>query len=158
MGDGVAAAQRQHLVEIFQRLFVALERVKNDAVIRQHVRRARLRLQRGGDQAERFRRLALLVAKHAAQMQRIEMLGSAARAARRAARLDEAPLAVQGQRLLDATRRIQAVASGQVWSGWRQPEGRRGKSHERDTGLRGSSLAVNLDIDPARSAKMVNQR
>ena len=74
MGHGVVAAHRQHLVEIFQRLVVALERVEDHAVVRQHVRRARLRLQRGGDQPQGFRRAALLVVEHAAQMQCVEML------------------------------------------------------------------------------------
>ena len=109
MGDGIVAALRQYFVEIFQRLFMALERVEDDAVIRQHVRRARLRFQRGRNQTERFRRVALLVAEHATQMQGVEMLrvGGQRRAVERV-RLDEAPLAVQGQRLLDATRRIRA--------------------------------------------------
>ena len=96
MGDGVVAAQRQHFVEIFQRLLMALERVEDHAVIRQHVRRARLRFQRGSDQPQGFRRAALLVAEHAAQVQCVEMLrvGGKHGAVERVG-LDEASLLVQ---------------------------------------------------------------
>jgi hypothetical protein len=70
--------------------------------------------------------LALLVAEHAAQMQGVDMLrlGGKSGAIKRV-RLDEAPLLVQGQRLLDATRRIRARGGvlGHIFkSAWLQAE------------------------------------
>src|SRR4029077_19933658 len=54
-----------------------------------------------------------LVAEHAAQMQRVDMLRvGGKRGAVERVSLDEAPLLVQRQRLLDAARRIRARGGG----------------------------------------------
>ena len=60
---------------------MALERIQNDAVIGKGFDRARFGFERRRDQAQAFHRLPLLMAKHAAQMQRVEIAGIAGREA-----------------------------------------------------------------------------
>jgi hypothetical protein len=103
---GVAGAHRQCFVEAFQRLLVALQRVENDAVIGQHIRRSRPDFQRRGDQPQSFGRAALLVLEHAAEMERVEILGIGAQdAVVDLLRLAQPPLPMQGKCLLNETRR-----------------------------------------------------
>ena len=65
---------RQRLVDAGERLIVALERVQDQGKIGQRVGRARMELERGGDQAVGLARFTALVIEHAEQMQRVEIV------------------------------------------------------------------------------------
>ncbi len=52
VSGGVPGPHRQHLLKGGKRFLVAFERVKNDAVVGERVRRSGSRLERGGNQAQ----------------------------------------------------------------------------------------------------------
>ena len=66
----------QRLVDAGERLIVALECVQHQRKIGQRIGRARLELERGGNQAVGLARFAALVIEHAEQVQRVEMFRS----------------------------------------------------------------------------------
>jgi hypothetical protein len=85
---------------------VALQRVENDTVIGQHIRRSRPDFQRGRDQPQGLGRAALLMLEHASKMERIEIDGIGADDGfADLPRLVQSPLLMQGKRLLNGRRR-----------------------------------------------------
>ncbi len=69
MHGSACGVVRQDIVKCDERVPVALERIEDHSIIGQSVGRSGLRPQRGGDQAQTFNRTALLVLKHATEMQ-----------------------------------------------------------------------------------------
>jgi hypothetical protein len=101
----IPGPHRQRLVEAGKRFLVALESVKNDAVVGQHIGRRRPHLQRGRNQPQGVGRAALLMLEHAAEMERIEIdrIGIE-NSVVDLPRLGQPPLPMQGERLLDGRR------------------------------------------------------
>ena len=89
---------------------MAFQCAEDDAVIGEDIGRSRLFPQRRGNQAQRFRGAALLVAEHAGEMQRIKMLGIFGEDdVVEPLSLAEPALLMQRQRLLDRRHSRQAV-------------------------------------------------
>ena len=92
----------QSLVDAGERLVVALERVQDEGKIGQRIGRARVELERGGNQAVGLARLAALVIEHAEQVQRVEVVPIVLEhAAVDLLRLVQPALPVQADRVLD---------------------------------------------------------
>jgi hypothetical protein len=122
---------------------VALERVENDAVIGQHIRRSWSDFQGCRDQPQRFGRAALLMLEHTCEMQRIEIDGIGAKdGVIDLPRLIQPALPMQGKRLLNGRRsRSARRARVPVHALYRSP-----------------NAAPSRGRPSARSAKLVNQR
>jgi hypothetical protein len=103
---------------------VAFERVEDDAIVGECIRRPGPRLERGGNEAQGVDRAALLVTKYPKQMQRIEVSRVCReRAVVKPFRLFEMSPLMQSKRLFDAMYRLRVLRGRVLICGWRHRQG-----------------------------------